>query len=351
MFLLRKAVKVCAICVCLSVGVGPSVLIQDAVAEKAEAKWPENISVGGKTYSIVEVPTGFGRQLPVVPRAYGFGKEDPKNLLDESLQYWLGGCRFLRSPNGKYAIPYQGSAPFLGCIDLKKKEFVYYKDEFPHTGEQRKVQSKPRYQWTGIVDANAEGAPALVLYVRRWDRDAGSWSAHRARIPLNDPAKIMVDKIDIAIERVCGRAKGELLCLCLGGSWARIDEKTGAVLVKGEVIENQHSGPAAYSPDRKSIYMVLSGLGLVVFDANTGEKKADHNRLGSYGNAHTLGATFSPDGSVAFVSSPYGKRISLIDVKTQKLIVTHRTPNPWAGLVFNEKERKAYAYKTMLPYE
>ena len=70
-------------------------------------------------------------------------------------------------------------------------------------------------------------------------------------------------------------------------------------------------------------------------------------------NARTCAGMYSRSTktTVAVVSDPYRRRIDLIDVKTCRTISTYGTAKPLAGIVFDEKELKAYAYQTFLPYE
>ena len=245
---------------------------------------------------------------------------------------------------------------FYGYIDLAKKEFIYFKEAFTPTGEEQGKGSFTRFQWTGVLDQRPKQPASMWLFVRRWDRKRQAFSSHRVSIPLSDPGKIRVEMMEHAlVERVFTRAENEILgkVVDVGNRiWARISTDTWAVLAKGKSSKKYgHLGRALYSPGTREIYTVYSGGGLVIFDAENGNEKAHHGKVGHYFNAFTFGATFDPGGSVAVVSTPYRHRIALIDVKTHRILLEYKTASPLTGIIFDEKELKAYAYKTFLPYE
>lgn len=327
-------------------------------AEKGAAlsALPGRITIAGTTYEIVP-GTSMPREMTSrLPKAYRFQKGQSTKRLDKSLQHWLGGYEFLRSPGGQFALPFEGNAPFVGYIDLAKNEFIYFKEAFPPTGEEPGKGSPTRYKWTGVLDKRPAQPTALWLFVRRWNRERRAFSSHRVRIPLADPGNIRVEVAEEAVvERVLAQTGSEILCEIADDfdrNWARISTDTWAVQAKGRPSERYgHLGRAVYSPGQREIYAVYSGGGLVIFDAETGDEKAHHGKAGHYFNAFTFGATFDPGGSVAVVSTPYRHRVSLIDVKTRRVLSEYKTAVPLAGILFDEKGRTAYAYRTFLPYE
>lgn len=316
---------------------------------------PDGITVGDKTYAVIsraEIPNELRTELP---NAWRFTGRQPLDSLDASLRYWLEGSEFLKSPDGKFALPFRGSAPFVGFIDIARKEFVRFDAHFPPTGEEPGKGGQTRYQWTALPD-DVRNAPAgLWLFVRRWDRERRVMSSHRARVSFAEPARIQVEPMKAAVERVCARDGKEMLCLIddTGGeTWARISTDTWEILAKGKPLrEHGHIGPVKYSPDRSEIYAVYSSGGLVIYDAADGREKAHPGTFGRFANAFTLGATFDPSGSIALVSTPYASELTMIEVKTGRVLARYKTSAPLAGVVFDEKERKAYAFQTFLPYE
>lgn len=317
---------------------------------------PDSVTIGDTTYEIVP-RTAMPREMTSrLPSAYRFQKGLPIKRLDKSLQHWLGGYQFLRSPDRKFALPFEGSAPFVGYIDLAKMEFIYFKEAFTPTGEEQGKGSFTRYEWTGVLDRRPGQPTELRLFVRRWDRERKAFSSHRVSIPLSDPGNIRVEMMKHAVvERVFAQAENEILCEVVDNgnrNWARISTDTWTFLAKGKPSkEYGHIGRAVYSPGQREIYAVYSGGGLVIFDAENGNEKAHHGKVGHYFNAFTFGATFDPGGSVAVVSTPYRNRITLIDVKTRRILSEYKTSAPLAGILFDEKVPKAYAYMTFLPYE
>lgn len=316
---------------------------------------PDGISVGDKTYAVVsraEIPNELRTALPNVWR---FSSRQPLDLLDASLRYWLEGSEFLKSPDGKFALPFRGSAPFVGFIEIAKKEFVRYDAHFPPTGEEPAKGGPPRYEWAALPDDERNAPTGLWLFVRRWDRELQVMSSHRARVSFADPARIQVEPMKAAVERVYARDGKEMLCLIVeagGETWARISTDTWEILAKGKPLgEHGHIGPVKYSPDRSEIYAVYSSGGLIIFDAADGREKIHPGKCGRFANAFTLGATFDPSGSVALVSTPYASEITLIEVKTGRVVARYKTSAPLAGVVFDDKERKAYTFRTFLPYE
>ena len=317
---------------------------------------PDSVTIAETTYEIVARATMPGELTSRLPSAYRFLKGQPIEGLDKSVRYWLGGAEFLRSTDGKFALPFEGSAPFVGYIDLAENEFIYFKEAFTPTGEAQGKGSFTRYEWTGVLDQRPKQPTSLWLFVRRWDREKQAFASHRVSIPLSDPGKIRVEMMQqTVLERVLAQAENEILCQVVDNrnrNWARISMDTWAVLAKGRLSKKfGHLGRAVYSPDHREIYAVYSGGGLVIFDAENGNEKTHHGKVGHYFNAFTFGATFDPGGSIAVVSTPYRHRIALIDVKTRRIISEYQTALPLAGILFNEKELKAYTYRTFLPYE
>ncbi len=297
---------------------------------------PDRLTIGDTSYEIV-VRTSIPREITSrLPSAYRFQPEQLMKYFDKSLRYWFEGNKFLRSPDGKFALPFEGEAPFVGYIDFAQKEFICFKEAFPPTGEeQEKGNFSPRYKWTGVLDHRPKQPTALWLFVRRWNLEKQAFSSHRVSIPLADPGNIRFEMMKYAVVRVFAQAENEILCEVLVGDnrnryWARISTDTWAILAKGKwKKERDHLGPVAYSPDQREIYAVYSSVGLVIFDAKNGNEKA-HLRVGSHGNAFTFGATFDPGGSVAVVSTPYLYKIALIDVKTHLLLSEYQTAFPLA---------------------
>lgn len=318
---------------------------------------PDSLRVGGKTYRVVQrdtVPRGLKSSLP---EAYRFGAEQqPIRLLDEDLQFWLEGDRFLRSPDGKFALPFRGSAPFVGIIDLENRQFIPFGDVFPPTGEKRGKGGQTRYEWTGLLDRRQDKPAQLWLFVRRWNRSKRSYASHRVSIPLADPRRISVQSMNnVAVDRVYTQAGDEMLCEIAdsrGRNWARISMQSWTILAKGKPAGGYgHLGRAVYTPDRREIYVAYSSGGLVIFDAADGTEKTRFAKAGKFANAFTLGATFDPGGSVAVVSTPYWNKVTLIDVQARRILAEYKTPVPLAGLSFDDRKLEAYAYETFLPYE
>lgn len=98
---------------------------------------PGRITIGGTTYEIVSRTSMPGEMTSRLPNAYRFQMGQPIKRIDNSVRYWLGDVEFLRTPGGKFALPFEGSAPFVGYIDLAKNEFIYFKEPFTPTGEER----------------------------------------------------------------------------------------------------------------------------------------------------------------------------------------------------------------------
>lgn len=344
--------------VILMVGLLLALFLSSGWAETAPepTPLPDNVILGGTAYEVIPRTFMPRKMTSRLPSAYRFRKDQPVKGLDESLEHWLESQEFLRSPDGKYAFPFRGSAPFVGYIDLAKKEFIQLKEAFPPTGEEQGKGGSSRYRWTGVLDQRPEQSTALWLFVRRWDRDRMAFSSHRVKIPLADPGNIRIEiMMSAVVERVFTKAENEILCEVVDNrnrNWARISTETWGVLAKGQPSKSYgHLGRAVYSPDQREIYTVYSSGGLVIFNAENGSENAHHARVGHFFNAFTFGATFDPGGSVAAISTPYRHKITLIDVKTRQVLLEYKTAAPLAGFVFDEKELKAYAYKIFLPYE
>ena len=154
----------------------------------------DSLTIGDTTYEIVQ-RTSLPREMTSrLPSAYRFQKEQPITCLDKSLRHWLEGDQFLRSPDGKFALPFEGSAPFVGYIDLVQKKFIYFKEAFAPTGEESGKGSFTRYHWTGALDQKPKQPTSLWLFVRRWDREKQAFSSHRVSILLSDPGNIRVEQ-------------------------------------------------------------------------------------------------------------------------------------------------------------
>lgn len=320
---------------------------------------PTVIIIGNTTYKVVLCDDINSEITSRLPRKYQFQKNQAIKDIDKSIQYWLSGDEFLRSPDGNFAVPFEGEAPFVGYIDLGKKEFIYFKETFPPTGEEQEKGGLTRYKWTGVLNQKSEQSTSeMWLFVRRWDREKEIFSSHRLHIPLSHPEYTTIEMMKyVVVERVFIQSENEVLCEIVDENdinWARISTNTWNILAKGKPLrEYARLGRAVYSPDKSEIYAVYAtkGEGLVIFDAKTGEEKVRYENIGHYFNAFTFGPTFSPEGSVVAVSTPYQHKISLIDVKTHRVISEYKTVFPLAGIIFNKKELNAYSYKTFLPYE
>ncbi len=316
---------------------------------------PKTLRVGDKTYELIEqwLPRDIALR---VPGEYLFPEGQPTECLDAYSQYWLKSAVFLRSPDRKKAIPFMGHAPFVGYVDLVKNKFVYYKDAFPPAGQWSGRDTPAPYYWTGALNRENKNSEVLWLFVRRLDRVKRSFTSKLAIIPLNDPGSMVIEEMNHAVVmKVFDRAGGELLCEIADGkirNWVRMSTDTWSIMASGKPAKGYgRLGRAAYAPVRRDIYVVYAHRGLVVFDSETGNEKAEYEGVGSYINAFTLGATFAPGGSVAVVSTPYQQGIALIDVKARKIISEYKSLSPLCGILFDEKENRAYAYKIGLPYE
>lgn len=333
-------------------------LLPSAGAGPAETKpdilpLPARLTIAGKTYTVVPAKSPENPSWNP-PKAFRFRDKEPIALLGESFRYWLASATFLRTPDGRVALPYRGEAPFVGYIDLENKSFVPYKDAFPPTGEKPAKGGPTRYGWAAMLDEGAK-PQGLWLFVHRWNREAKRWASWRVRIRFDAPARIEVaDMKGVAVLEVLSQTEKEFIACIDDGpdrTWARISTDTWKVLAKGKPAnEYGHLGRTTYSPDKNEVYAVYSSGGLVVFNAADGVEKARWD-AGRYANASTLGATFDPSGSVAVVSTPYASEITLIDVKTHKILARYKTTGAMAGIVFDAKESTAGLVGTFLPYE
>jgi hypothetical protein len=330
-------------------------LLLSAGAGLAEvAPLPGSLTIAGKMYTVVPAKSAPDMSSSKPPKAFRFQVKDPVGILDETFRYWLGGATFLRTPDGRVALPYHGGAPFVGYIDLAKKSFVPYQDAFPPTGEKPYEGGPTRYGWVALLDEGPQ-PQGLCLFVSRWNREAQRWASWRARIRFDATDQIEVTEMKgVAVLEVLARNEKEFIACIDDGpdrTWARISTDTWKVLAKGKPAkEYGHLGRTTYSPDKSEIYTVYSSGGLVIFNAADGVEKA-HLDAGRYANASTFGATFDPSGSVAVVSTPYASEVTLIDVKTRQIIARHKTSAPLAGIIFNAKDSTANAVGTFLPYE
>ena len=257
----------------------------------------------------------------------------------------------MRSPDGRFALPFQGEAPFVSYINLDSKSFVSFKDAFPPTGEQLGKSVPPRYRWVALPDDGPQ-PQGMWLLVSLWNRESQKTSAWRVRIPFNDPSKIQVVAMDeTAVLEILARNGKEFIALIAEKfTWARISTESWKVLAIGNPTgDHAQLGHAAYSPDQREIYAVYSG-GLAIFNAGDG-KELTRPGVGHFANAFTLGATFDPTGAVAVIATPYASGITLLDVKTHRILKQYKSATPLSGIVFDPKESKAYAIKTSLPYE
>jgi hypothetical protein len=245
---------------------------------------PDRLTIGDTSYEIV-VRTSIPRKMmSQLPSAYRFQQEQLMKYFDKSLRYWFESDEFLRSPDGKFALPFSGDAPFVGYIDFAQKKFICFKEAFPPTGEEL-----PGYKWTGVLAHQPKPPTVLWLFVRRRNQKRPGYSSHRVSIPLADPGNIRVERMKYAVVRVFAQAENEILCeISVGDNWnrywARISTDSWAILAKENRNKERDLGLAAYSPDQSEIYAVYSS-GLVIFDAKNGFEKA-HLRVG-YFNAFT----------------------------------------------------------------
>lgn len=325
-----------------------------AATKPDPAPLPACLTIAGKNYAVVPAESATIESPSKPPPAFAFAGTRPVDALDKSLRYWLEGASFLRTPDGRTALPFQGEAPFVGYIELEKKTFVPYEAAFPPTGEKPNEGGATRYHWVALLDEGPQ-PQGLWLFVSRWNRAARRWASWRARIRFAAPEQIEVAELPggAVLEVLAKNGKEFIACIDDGPNrtWARLSTETWQVLAKGKPAkEYGHLGRTAYSPDGSEVYAVYSFGGLVVFDAMDGTEKARHD-AGRFANAATLGATFDPSGSVAVVSTPYANEITLVDVKTRRILARHKTAAPLAGIMFDAQDSTARAVSTFLPYE
>lgn len=333
-----------------------SVCVGEAATNPEHIPLPDHLTIGGVTYEIVVRPSLPPALHAHVPSAYWFPKGPPIKDLDESLQDGLEDHKFLRSPDGKFALPYQGSGPFIGYIDLAQQDFIDLQERLIPMGEETEAGRPRHYKWTGVLDQSTQPPTTLWLFVHRWNPARKVFASQRMTIPLTHPENIRIEAMEQAVvERVFAQAENELLCQIVDGvnrHWARLSTETWTLLAQEKPSQTDgHLGWAGYAPGQREIYAVYAGGGLVIFDAENGYEMVQHRTVGHFFNAWTLGASFDPSDSVAVVSTPYQQKLTLMDVKTQQIVAEYQTPFPLAGILFDEKERKAFAYQTFLPYE
>lgn len=259
----------------------------------------------------------------------------------------------MRTPDGRTALPFQGEAPFVGYIELEKNVRSLRSGVPTDWRETQRGRRNP-LPLVALLDEGPQ-PQGLWLFVSRWNRAARRWASWRARIRFAAPEQIEVAELPggAVLEVLAKNGKEFIACIDDGPNrtWARLSTETWQVLAKGKPAkEYGHLGRTAYSPDGSEVYAVYSFGGLVVFDAMDGTEKARHD-AGRFANAATLGATFDPSGSVAVVSTPYANEITLVDVKTRRILARHKTAAPLAGIMFDAQDSTARAVSTFLPYE
>jgi len=163
---------------------------------------------------------------------------------------------------------------------------------------------------------------------------AGKWMLVHARGPRGAGEVILIDRADpdhqlrhadaLGIDRLFAVAGDTLYATrrdpadpagpprIVAIDWARHTIRATCAALDADRVQWMGPGPA-----RGDLYVIDAHAGLRVLDAATLEPRAAL-RDGRSVNAATAGVTFSPDGKLALVGTPYGRQVTVLDTATYK---------------------------------
>ena len=157
-----------------------------------------------------------------------------------------------------------------------------------------------------------------------------------------------------AIVQIAGRFGQDLLCVTPDYSKVLLSTKTWKTRPVSKARERMLEGRA--DPSGEFIYSCHSVSGLLIYERKSGKETAFPSRDGWYFNARSFGATFSADGKLAVVATPYDSQLTFIDTATREIVTRIKTEQPPAGAFLIEPEKPGQAglclvVGTFLPYE
>ena len=304
-----------------------------------------------------ELPTSGGREmvLPDGRREKKAGEPPTYGVADLRTGELLGtfggleGSQWAFSADERFAFPIAGKG---------RAGWVYF-DAAKKAGVARKLldtqKQRPKddwHYWRGAVLADGKTI-CLFVWCPACTRCA------RVRSDGAEPGKATISPGGAPVLRVLDVRPGELLCEIPDDRLAVLSTETWKLgPPKGRA--HLHAAAGRPGPRGKYAYWIDPHDGLSIYDRRTAEPvdfpKVDFpRREGWTYNAQTLGVTFTADGRVAVVATPYQFRLTFIDTARHTVIKRVYT-YPAAGAFLVEPDKPGQpgtclAVVTNLPYE
>lgn len=249
--------------------------------------------------------------------------------------------RWFFSSDGRFIFPLSGySKDGWSYFDVGQGKLVT-----------RKLPDLDWHYWSSAVLEDGKTVLAVV-------RDGSGEPRRLLTVKLAKPEDFQaVAKVPDDIVQITGRFNEDLLCIALYGRTLLLSCKTWQTRPVSEAQERMLEGRA--DPSGKCVYWCHSRAGLFIYERKSGKETAFPSRDGWYFNARSFGATFSADGKLAVVATPYNLRVTFIDTATRKVV--DRLPTGMANiapagafLIEAEKEGQVglcLVVGTFLPYE
>ena len=261
----------------------------------------------------------------------------------------LEGSQWAFSADERFAFPIAG---------MGRAGWVYF-DAAKRAGVARKLldtqKQRPKNDWHYWCGAVLADGKSICLFgcssgrrrhaMMRFDRDA--------------PERATIRPGGTPVCRVVDVRPHELLCEIPDDRLAALSTKTWELgTPKGRA--HLHAAGGRPDPSGKYAYWIDRHEGLFIYDRRTAESvdlpRADSRRRDGWTfNAQTLGATFTTDGRVAVVATPYQSRLTFIDTARHTVIRRIYT-YPLAGAFLVEPDKQGrpgtcLVVVTTLPYE
>jgi hypothetical protein len=281
-----------------------------------KCRWPVQAVSPDISLAVVSLPEERRRpDDPVVMAIVDLKNGQILGRLPEPVEKW--GF----SSDGRFVWPLQGvasSAWFYFDVRQKKAVSRPLMDVKPDTWQ----------HWSGAVLPDGK---TVVMSTRVYEKEHRVVRFDPDKPDVVEPVKGMTDATVIS-----GRFGDEILCCTFAGASSLVSTKTWESRKLGEdevrLLEGRRDATG------KLIYYRDPQKELTIRDLKTGKDTSFYFRDGWFFNAATLGVTFSSDGKLAVVATPYDFQLTFIDNGTRKVIRRARLFAAPAGAFLIEPE-------------
>ena len=272
------------------------------------------------TWSIINAATGKTLQTPAkIPQLSGWTLSD----------------------NHQWLIPLQGNSKSIELINIQ-------------TGRSEALNvpaSVGAYlQWSGFESADRAH---VHLFIHHWDRPNKRHRHYLATLERN--AATVTPQIaasDLRASRYILATKTHIWCTTTDDKLLGLNPDDLSLLHAITLPKGARTTSCSPGPQGKRLYVTDAFAGLAIYDIESGKALANY-KDGRSANTGNAGVTFTDDGKVALVATPYAHQLTLIDTSTFEVLKRVKLKHPARGAVVIDEngQRTIRTTPVMLPYE